>query len=121
MIVAPELARARRNTPPAATMHSLLASATIAPRFTAAKAGSSAAAPMMATMTVSDGLAAAAMTAARPAAASTPLPASADLSSAYNFSSPITATFGRNLAACSARTETLDCAVIASTGNASAP
>ena len=48
---APDRSSASRNTAPAATTHSLLASATITPRPMAASAGSIAAAPMIATMT----------------------------------------------------------------------
>ena len=74
MTWAPDLTSASWNTLPAATTHSLLARATMTPRRMAASAGSIAAAPMMATMTKSDAMSAAAITAARPAAISIPVP-----------------------------------------------
>ena len=56
MTWAPDFTSASWNTWPAATTHSLLASATMTPRRIAASAGSIAAAPMIATITKSDGM-----------------------------------------------------------------
>ena len=66
---------------PAQTRHSLLASATVAPRSTAASAGFSPAAPLTAAITQSAGRAAASMMALSPAPHSMPVPASASRSS----------------------------------------
>ena len=80
--VAPVAAALRMNSAPAQTRHSLLASATVAPRSTAASVGFSPAAPLIAAITQSAGrsrrfdhgrLAG--------CAASMPVPASASLSS----------------------------------------
>ena len=65
--VAPAAAARRMNRPPAQTRHSLLASATVAPRFAAASVGSSPAAPLIAAITQSAGRSAASTSASRPA------------------------------------------------------
>ena len=62
------------NSAPAQTRHSLLASATVAPRSTAASVGFSPAAPVIAAITQSAGRCAASIKAPSPAAASMPLP-----------------------------------------------
>ena len=69
------------NRLPAQTRHSLLASASVAPRSIAASAGSSPAAPVIAPITHSAGRRAASATASEPAAASMPLPESSAFSS----------------------------------------
>ena len=69
------------NTPPAQTRHSLLASATVAPRLTAASVGFNPTAPLTAAITQSAGRSAASITAASPLAAWMPVPDSASLSS----------------------------------------
>ena len=66
---APAFAARCMKKSPAQTRHSLLASATVAPRSTAASAGFSPAAPLTAAITQSAGRAAASMTALSPAAA----------------------------------------------------
>ena len=66
---------------PAQTRHSLLASATVAPRSTAASAGFNPAAPLTAAMTQSAGRAAASMIALSPAPHSVRVPARASFSS----------------------------------------
>jgi hypothetical protein len=79
--VAPLAAARRMNSPPAQTRHSLLASATVAPRSAAASVGARLAAPVIAAITQSAGRCAASTIAASPAAASIPEPASSALSS----------------------------------------
>ena len=69
--VAPALAARRMNRPPAQTRHSLLASATVAPRSMAASVGFNPTAPLIAAITQSAGRCAASTNAASPAAAST--------------------------------------------------
>ena len=71
----------RMNSPPAQTRHSLLASATMAPRSAAASVGFNPAAPVIAPITQSAGRSAASTRASAPAAASMPVPASASLNS----------------------------------------
>ncbi len=73
--VAPAMAARRMNRPPAQTRHSLLASATVAPRSIAASVGFSPAAPVIAAITQSAGRCAASSRPPSPAAASIPLPA----------------------------------------------
>ncbi len=80
--VAPAAATSRIISWPAETRHSLLASATTAPRRTAASVGRRPAAPTIAAITQSAGIKAASITASGPAAASTPLPESAAFNSA---------------------------------------
>ena len=65
------------NSAPAHTRHSLLASATTAPRSSAANVGLRPAAPVMAAITQSAGQFAASMTAPSPAAAAMPEPGQA--------------------------------------------
>ena len=116
-----ESAAARRKTSPAATTHSLLASATIAPRFAASSVGAKPAAPTIALTTISEGRCAASITASVPASTSTPVPVSSSASSRFRDASPITATLGRNSRACAARSATFFCAVNACSGNACGP
>ncbi len=78
--VAPAAAARCIKMLPAQTRHSLLASATMAPRSAAASVGASPAAPVIAAITQSAGRCAASITAASPAPTSMPLPASASLS-----------------------------------------
>ena len=92
---------------PAQTRVSLLASATTAPRRTAASVASRPAAPTMADITQSAGRAPASATAVAPAATSTPVPLSAAFRSLYLPASPITAWRGRSRFACSASSGTL--------------
>jgi hypothetical protein len=80
--VAPLFSTSRSIRSPAQTRHSLLASATAAPRRTAASVGPSPAAPTIAAITQSAGRSAASISASSPAAASIPLPASASLRAA---------------------------------------
>ena len=77
----PRWAARRMNRAPAQTRHSLLASATVPPRSTAASVGSSPVAPAIAAMTHSAGRSAASIIAFGPAAASMPLPARSSLRS----------------------------------------
>ena len=77
----PFCAARRMNNAPAQTRHSLLASATVPPRSTAASVGSSPVAPAIAAMTQSAGRWAASIMALGPAAASIPLPARSSLRS----------------------------------------
>jgi hypothetical protein len=79
--VAPAAAARRMKSLPAQTRVSLLARATMVPRSAAASVGRRPAAPVIAPITQSEGRSAASTTAASPAAASMPEPASADLSS----------------------------------------
>ena len=69
------------NIAPAQTRHSLLASATVAPRLAAASVGFSPTEPLTAAITQSAGRSAASTSAASPLAASMPVPESASLSS----------------------------------------
>ena len=74
---------------PAQTRHSLLASATVAPRSTAASAGFNPAAPLTAAITQSAGRAAASTIALSPAPHSVRVPASASFNSASRLGSAI--------------------------------
>jgi hypothetical protein len=80
--VAPEARAASSSSGPAVTRLSLLASASVCPCWSAFSPGRSPAAPTMADMAQSAGRAAASRIASSPAAAATPLPASASFSSA---------------------------------------
>ena len=82
--VAPAAAARRMNSAPAQTRHSLLASATVAPRSAAASVGLRLVAPVIAAITQSAGRCAASTTASAPAAASMPEPDSSALSSPYS-------------------------------------
>jgi hypothetical protein len=79
--LAPDAAAARMNMPPAHTRHSLLASATVAPRLAAASVGLSPTEPLTAAITQSAGRSAASINAASPLAASMPVPDSASFNS----------------------------------------
>jgi hypothetical protein len=100
---------------PAQTRHSLFASATVAPRSTAASAGFNPAAPLTAAMTQSAGRAAASMTALSPAPHSVRVPANAAFSSESRSGSPMAANRAPNSRASFASAGTLLCAVKAST------
>src|SRR6185437_1008030 len=99
---------------PAQTRHSLLASATVAPRSTAASAGFNPAAPLTAAMTQSAGRAAASMIALSPAPHSVPVPASASCRSPSRLGSAMAAKRAWNSFASFARSPTLLLAVNAS-------
>src|SRR6185295_1402055 len=81
--VAPVRCARFMNSVPAQTRHSLLASASVAPRSIAASAGSRPAAPVIAPITQSAGRRPASVTASGPAAASMPLPESPAFRSPY--------------------------------------
>ena len=119
--VARDCASVSRKTSPAATTHSLLASAIVAPRRAATSVGSSAAAPTIATIATSLGLAAACKMASAPAPSSILSSASAARRSSYRPASATAAKRGRKRRACSASTSTLDWAVSASIGKAWSP
>ncbi|MGY4240727.1 hypothetical protein ACVIIZ_002135 [Bradyrhizobium sp. USDA 4523] len=108
------LARSMKISP-AQTKHSLLASATVAPRSTAASAGFSPAAPLTAAITQSAGRAAASIIALSPAPHSVRVPASASFSSESFAGSAMAANRAPNSLASLARPSTLLFAVSAST------
>src|SRR6185437_6618695 len=100
---------------PAQTRHSLLASATVAPRSTAASAGFNPAAPLTAAIIQSAGRAAASMIALSPAPHSMRVPAKASFKSASRPGSATAANRAPNSFASLARPSTLVFAVKAST------
>src|SRR3984885_11797495 len=112
---APAFAARCMKKSPAHTRHSLFASATVAPRSTAASAGFNPAAPLMAAMTQSDGRAAASMIALSPAPHSMRVPAKASFNSASRPGSATAAKRAPNSFANLARPSTLALAVKAST------
>ena len=105
----------RITTAPAQTSVSLLARPMTAPRLIAARVGSRPAAPTIADITHAAGRAAASITAARPAATSTPVPARADFTVWKCASLPIATKRGRNALACSISRAAFSWAVSAST------
>src|ERR1700677_557231 len=112
---APAFAARSMKKSPAHTRHSLFASATVAPRSTAASAGFSPAAPLTAAMIQSAGRAAASMMALSPAPHSMRVPARASFNSASRPGSATAANRAPNSFASLARSSTLVLAVKAST------
>ena len=112
---APAFAARCMKKSPAQTRHSLLASATVAPRSTAASAGFKPAAPLTAAITQSAGRAAASITALSPAPHSVRVPASASFSSDRRAGSAMAANRAPNSFASFASPCTLAFAVNAST------
>ena len=121
MITPPAARAASSNAGPAQTRLSLLASATTAPVRTAASVGGRPAAPMIADITHPAPMPAASMTAPAPAALATPLPARRSRNSPDRPGSAMTASFGRQRRACSARSSTLFPAVRAITSTSAEP
>ena len=112
---APALAARCMKKSPAQTRHSLLASAMVAPRSTAASAGFSPAAPDTAAISQSDGRSAASTMALSPAPHWMPVPASAARNSASLDASATATKRARNSLASFTRPSTLVLAVNAST------
>ena len=119
--VAPDRAISAKNSAPAATSVSLLASAIVAPWRTAARVGRNPAAPTIADITTSAGRDAASSRAAGPAAASMPDPSSASRSAGSRAGSAVTAISAPSRRAAAARPEMLVLPVTATVRICSGP